>query len=102
MAQDYKQIPAPGDTISCPKCGAIGGAGGEIRVRGVMTDKQYQDRRCNSCGHLWTVGDSLELPFKAHKLTTTPANASESYQVPIKPGSTLDDDFEEEEPGVPF
>lgn len=36
-----------------------------IRAGGIMTDKQYNDRRCNKCGHLWTVGDTLELPFRA-------------------------------------
>lgn len=102
MAYDYRHMPAPGDTAPCPQCGAMGGAGGQVRVRGVMTDKQYQDKRCNHCGHFWNVGDSLELPFKAHKFTAIPTKSETGTQVPIQPGSTLDDGFEEEQPGVPF
>lgn len=74
MAHDYKHPPAPDDMTPCPECRAVGGAGGYIRVRGVMTDKEYNDKRCNKCGHIWTVGDSLELPF-----------GRPAKQTPIKP-----------------
>ena len=52
----------PGDSTSCPKCDAKGGPAGAIRVRGIMIEQQYNDRRCNSCGHLWT-GGTLDLPL---------------------------------------
>jgi len=55
----------PGDHIPCPECDAPGGPDGKIRARGVMTDRQYNDRRCNSCGHLWTIGGTLDLPLDA-------------------------------------
>lgn len=119
MTRDYKHMPAPGDTIPCPKCRAPGGQAGEIRVRGVMTDQEYKDKRCNKCGHLWTVGDSLELPFEAHKLTTMPTkpkddtpelarvgeSLGDALRPIIQPGSTLDDGCFVLEPGnedIPF
>ena len=49
-----------------------------VRVRGIMTDLVYRDRRCNKCGHKWTVGDSLELPFN------TPASAPDTSATPVK------------------
>lgn len=73
---EYGQRPSPGDTISCPECDAPGGPNGMIRVRGVMTDKQYNDRRCNKCGHLWTVGGTLELPLGEPEEPVKPAKSS--------------------------
>ena len=73
MPLEYTFLPAPGDTLSCPKCGAGGGQNGMVRVRGIMTDREYNGRRCNKCGHKWTVGDSLELPFFAPDTPATPA-----------------------------
>ncbi len=61
MTRDYTC--PPNDYAPCPECGAPGGLDGMIRARGVMTDREYNDRRCNGCGHLWTVGDTLELPL---------------------------------------
>ena len=82
MGRDYACRPAPGDTTPCPECGAAGGPGGEVRVRSVMTDREYNDKRCNKCGHKWTIGDSLELPFKAQNTPVTPAKAETGTGVP--------------------
>ncbi len=99
MTYDYTRMPAPGDTLSCPKCRAIGGPGGMIRVRGVMTDREYNDRRCNKCGHKWIVGDSLELPFEPPDMPATPTKEEPGTEV-----SNYDfgDGFEREDESVPF
>lgn len=100
MSHEYGQRPAPGDTICCPECGALGGVMGMIRIRGVMTDKEYNDRRCNACGHLWTVGETLDLPLGGPE---KPANGGD---VPSKasgpPNYDFGDGWEREVEDVPF
>lgn len=99
MSRDY--VCQPGDHIPCPNCGAPGGPNGRTRARGVMTDRQYKDRRCNACGHLWTVGGTLDLPLGEPERPATPAKGESS----TKP---LDYDFGDEwepKPGeeqIPF
>ena len=99
---DYTYMPVPGDTISCPACKAVGGQNGDIRIRGIMTDRQYNDRRCNKCGHKWTTGDSLELPFKPINMPIVPT--SPDPQAVTKPSDYDFGDGWEPEPGskTPF
>ena len=97
MTRDYTCL--PGDHTPCPKCGAPGGPGGIIRARGVMTDAQYNDRRCNSCGHLWTVGGTLELPLGSPEKPAKPTKDESSTKPRLY---DFGDGFEEEEPGIPF
>ena len=105
MTRDYTCC--PGDYIPCPECDAPGGPDGMTRARGVMTDREYKDRRCNSCGHLWTVGDTLELPLGEPE---PPSPGSEAALEPPKPSGTDVDPYDfgngwKPEPGeesVPF
>lgn len=91
----------PGDYIPCPKCGAPGGPDGMTKARGVMTDRQYNDRRCNKCGHLWTVGDTLDLPLDGPEKPVPPAPPGpEASSEP--PNYDFGDGFEREDPGIPF
>ena len=75
----------PGDHIPCPKCGACGGPAGAIRVRGMMTEQQYNDRRCNSCGHLWTIGGTLDLPLEVPGKPIEQAKGESGIKVPPSP-----------------
>ncbi len=87
----------PGDSTSCPKCDAKGGPAGVIRVRGMMTEQQYNDRRCNKCGHLWTVGGTLDLPLGEAE---PPAPGLEAPVGP--PNYDFGDGWEPDVEGIPF
>ena len=99
MTRDYTCC--PGDHIPCPKCGAGGGPDGRTRVRGVLTDRQYNDRRCNKCGHLWTVGGTLELPLSGSEKPTEPAKPG-SIAATEPPDYDFGDGFEREIDDIPF
>lgn len=70
-----------------------------IRVQGVRTDREYNNRRCNKCGKMWTVGDTLDLPLgKPEK----PAKVAKDEGGTKPRLYDFGDGFEEEEKGVPF
>ncbi len=92
MTRDYTC--PPNDYAPCPECGAPGGPDGTIRARGVMTDREYNDRRCNGCGHLWTSGDTLELPLGEPEKPTPSGVDVENYD--------FGNGFVRENPEIPF
>lgn len=70
-----------------------------IRARGAMTDAQYNDRRCNGCGHRWTIGGTLDLPLGEPKSTIKPTKGESGN----KPQDyDFGDGFEPEQDGIPF
>lgn len=95
----------PGDSTPCPECDAPGGPAGAIRVRGIMIEQQYNDRRCNSCGHRWTVGDTMELSLGE---TEPPDPGLEAPPEPPVPGGVdvepydFGDGWEPDVEGIPF
>ncbi len=96
---------SPGDYIPCPECAAPGGPDGMTRARGVMTDREYADRRCNKCGHRWTEGDTMELPLGE---TEPPDPGLEAPPEPPAPGGVdvdpydFGDGFVREDESIPF
>lgn len=101
MSREYTNPPYLGDSNPCPKCGA---SIDMTRVRGIMTDKQHNDRRCNKCGHLWTVGDTLDLPLGGPEGFVKPTKQETDTQIQPEtpPDYDFGDGFEEEIPGIPF
>ncbi len=100
---------APGDYIPCPECAALGGPDGMTKARGVMTDREYADRRCNKCGHLWAVGDTLDLPLEVPEKPVEQAKGESGTQPPPSPETTsgspdydFGDGFVREDVSIPF